>query len=260
MISLESFKPHHVEKIHVKVPLSIDSSRFLVKTVDLKSEFDEVVRLRYEVFFEEGLDQKNPTAVDIDDFDGICDHLIVQEKTSQAIVGTYRLNSSLFSSRFYSQQEFHMDAFLALPGIKLELGRACIKKEFRNGITIALLWKGIAEYISKTKARWLFGCGSVNTTSPLQIQRIQNFLRKEGHVFEDVPISVTDPFSIWPEANFEDLSGGESEGLPSLMKAYLKAGSRLVEEPAFDKDFQCFDFLTILNTEKMRGAYERRYG
>lgn len=58
----------------------------------------------------------------------VCDHLIIIEKETadepKRSFGTYRMLCSQFTDRFYSETEFKIDAFLQVPGIKLELGRA----------------------------------------------------------------------------------------------------------------------------------------
>src|SRR5258706_9382559 len=52
--------------------------------------------LRFEVFnleLHEGLEQSYATGLDVDPFDAVCDHLIVEHVPSQNIVGTYRLQT-----------------------------------------------------------------------------------------------------------------------------------------------------------------------
>src|SRR5438105_13458926 len=53
-------------------------------------------RLRFEVFnleLNEGLDTAYRTGYDVDEFDSICDHLIVEHSATNRVVGTYRLQS-----------------------------------------------------------------------------------------------------------------------------------------------------------------------
>ncbi|HEY1374694.1 MAG TPA: GNAT family N-acetyltransferase, partial [Candidatus Binatia bacterium] len=51
-------------------------------------------KLRFEVFnleLKKGLESSYARELDVDDFDPICDHLIVRERKSRRVVGTYRL-------------------------------------------------------------------------------------------------------------------------------------------------------------------------
>jgi putative hemolysin len=88
----------------------------------------------------------------MDEFDLRCDHLIIQDAASREVIGTYRVNASTYSRNFYSNKEFHLDNFLRSPGCKLELGRACIHKDYRNGRVLSLLWKGIVMYSERVGA------------------------------------------------------------------------------------------------------------
>jgi putative hemolysin len=98
---LRQFKP--------KVPLFIESSRFVIKTVENSIELEKALNLRYEVFYRETLNKDNFSKTDIDKFDAICDHLIIVDKKQNNVVGTYRFISSTFSDKFYSETEFYID-------------------------------------------------------------------------------------------------------------------------------------------------------
>ncbi len=49
---------------------------------------------------------------------------------------------------FYSENEFDLSAIKKLPGGKLELGRSCVHKEYRQGNMVSLLWAGIAKLLN----------------------------------------------------------------------------------------------------------------
>jgi putative hemolysin len=63
----------------------------------LAKNADDVRRaqqLRFEVFnleLGEGLAESYATGLDVDPFDEVCDHLIVEELATREIVGTYRV-------------------------------------------------------------------------------------------------------------------------------------------------------------------------
>jgi putative hemolysin len=121
---------------------------------------------------------------------------LIIDKKSGEIVGTYRLICSLFSKRFYSQAEFTLEQVLALPGVKLELGRACIKKEFRNGAVLTLLWRGIIEYMKLTNAKYLFGCASVQTVLPHEAAATYEYLLANQLLRHDLDVSPTKKYHV----------------------------------------------------------------
>ena len=84
---------------------------YLVTTIDYKNPLiKEVQKLRYESFF----GKSNETHYDEDEFDKVCDHLIVIDKSNSKnqLVGTYRLlikPKNISKVDFYSQTEFSID-------------------------------------------------------------------------------------------------------------------------------------------------------
>ena len=92
-------------------------------------------RLRFRVFnieLGEGLESSYETGIDTDHFDVFCEHLLVEEKTSGRVVGTYRMQSGATAAMnlgYYSAQEFEFAPYEPLRRDILELGRASIDRE-----------------------------------------------------------------------------------------------------------------------------------
>ncbi len=258
------FAPRWVRGFRAKVDLSFDKGRFRICTVRSGEELEEVLRLRYEVFHREMLNKRFPLGLDVDEFDGMADHLVVVDQASSRIVGTYRLLSSRFTNKFYSETEFGLSRFLAQPGEKLELSRACIHRDFRTGPVMHLLWRGLVQYIQDSGATCLFGLASVKTTDAVSAARIFKGFRDRGVVDEELGIH---PVPAFTHPDFQAaLKNTEAEPpttsedrIPPLLAAYLKAGARIHGEPALDRAFQCFDFFTVLRMKDLTQSYGRRY-
>lgn len=261
----------HRNKIHKfrpKIQFVSDKGPFLIKTVTETDELIEALRLRYQVFHREMMGKSKPYGIDVDEFDFVCDHLAIIEKKTGNLIGTYRLNCSSFSEQFYSAQEFDLGDILQGPGVKMELGRACIQKEYRRGLVISLLWRGIAEYMTATQADMLFGCASIKTESPRQGALLYHYFRQEGRFNEKYQCPPTAKFlmpniDLWIDKLARPLTAEElseiDELIPPLCRAYLKAGALLGGTPAYDADFKCIDFLTILPRELLNRALWRKY-
>ena len=102
-----------------------------------KEDRDAACRLRFRVFnveLGEGLESSYQTGLDQDRFDAYCEHLLVEDRASRRVVGTYRMQSGLSAAQnvgYYSEQEFDLAPYEPLrPGI-LELGRAAVDREHR---------------------------------------------------------------------------------------------------------------------------------
>lgn len=255
-------KPH--------ISLNFSNQFYQVKTVDTVAEFEQVLRLRYEVFFQEFSSFKsqwNLIPYDIDRLDFSFDHLIVKDLKNDRVIACYRVLSSQVKhkvSHYYSEGEFELGEFLQLPGNKLELGRACVHKDFRKGTVIALLWKGLMEYAKRAQARWLFGCASVTRKDFEKVGAFLSYLDKNSSSLEGYEIS--------PKKSYDPKKHGISfsripheEGceakqpLGGLVTMYLKAGARISPQFAYDADFDCLDFFTVMNLEEMSVDFERKF-
>lgn len=237
----------------------IETPKYILKTASTFYEFKQFFSLRHSVFTGEYGAQSQSNRYEFDEYDSICDHLIIIDRDTNSICGYYRMMSNIFSSSFYSESEFNIDKIKELPGNKLELGRACIAKDHRNGQTINLLWKGIGEYATKLKCRYIFGLSSVSSDSLLLASGLY-FLFEQKKQTSDIPLArATGDFKVsLIVENWTSFEGIEEE-IPNLLKMYINAGSKVVAYPAYDKNFNCFDFLTMLDLEEVSPSFKRRY-
>ncbi|HNR89375.1 MAG TPA: GNAT family N-acyltransferase [Spirochaetota bacterium] len=247
-----------------KVAVYLEKDNFIIKTAENSDEVNEALRLRYEVFQKEMLGRRSIFGIDIDRYDSLADHLILIDTNINSIVGTYRLISSVYADKFYSQNEFNISGLLRRDGSKLELGRACIQKAYRNSNMIANLWMGLGEYINATKARYLFGCSSVSTTDPLEIAMLHRYLNRYHAVAPDLRVQPLRKYRIKRLEEYlaqversADLSNDEiaKKKVPALITSYLLAGAKIGGEPALDMSFKCADFFTVLDFEAVNQGY-----
>jgi putative hemolysin len=272
LIQYYHLRKNKVHKFKPKIEVHYEKGPYIIKTASNVEELVQALKLRYLIFRKEFLDQENSRMslkrIDIDHFDFLADHLIIIEKNSGQVVGTYRLISSLFSQQFYSEREFNLRRLLERPGNKLELGRACIHKEYRNGSIISLLWRGIMQYILKTNTNLLFGCACIKTASPRQAALLYKFFMLKEKYKEEFFCPPTVAYSLpqldlWINFLKRDLSPDElteaEQLIPPLCQAYLSAGAFLGGEPAYDSEFKCIDFLTILEVDNLNSNLWKRY-
>lgn len=241
--------------------IEIETNQYVLKTARSMDDLLDVFGLRHRIFLEDTACGAKSDGFDLDEFDDQCDHIIIIDKVTERVCGTYRLLSSLKTDEFYSQTEFNMDHFLASPGVKLELGRACIDYHHRNGAVIDLLWRGIARYVKLMKATVLFGCSSVKTVDFREARTLFDHLKEEDLHRDEFKIRSYGAFAV----NIPEISPyGQDQIdakrlLPPLLRSYFSAGARVYGYPAFDRDFECFDFLTILDLHDLTPSFKRRY-
>jgi putative hemolysin len=255
------FNPAQKDFQH-RVPVNFTRGHFTVKTVESKRELWQVMTLRYEVFHREYMNKLIPFGIDRDRYDLAADHLAIIDNRINKIVGTYRLIPSHRSEDFYSMTEFNISDLLSREGVKVELSRACIHKDYRNGAIITLLWRGIIEYLTTAGARWLFGMGSVKTINPDEITAVYKCFAEDNSVDHSFQITAKSNYRIHDFAERlkkVQVSDQARELLPALVKSYVRAGAVIVGDPAIDLAFNCSDLFVILDVSKLSVAYNRKY-
>ena len=242
------------------IQIDFENEFYQVKTVNHPEELAQVLNLRFEVFFREFSTQKVTFSLfpyDVDMHDFVCDHLIVKDKIENKVIACYRLLSSVKNSgKFYSESEFEIDSILKSPGNKLELGRACVHKDYRKGTVVGLLWKGLIEYARKSEIRYMFGCSSINRKDFANLSQILSQLEKRDGFINEFEIGVRPKYKM----NFAIEENTEnSNPMNSLMHMYLLAGAKMGRTLAYDKEMDCLDMFTLMDMEKLPASFERRF-
>lgn len=223
-------------------------------------------RLRFAVFnleLGEGMPGSVATGLDADAFDVVCDHLVVRERATGEVVGTYRLQTGATAAAsgrgYYSEREFDFGPFERARGEMVELGRACVAAAHRNQSVLGLLWRGIADYAHARGARYLVGCSSLTSQSPAEGLAAYGQLAQRNLAAE---AWRTRPLPAWRcEADDADVARWAQRGvkIPRLMTAYLAAGAAVCGEPAIDREFKTVDFLTWMDLRAMPARVLRKF-
>lgn len=233
-------------------------TRYRVHLARSTDELRAAQRLRFEVFnleLGEGLARSYGRGLDKDEFDAVCDHLVVRDgEDGDRVVGTYRLQSGAMAQTgrgYYSAREFDFAPFESHRDRIVELGRACIDARHRSFAVLSLLWRGIAAYAQARGARYLVGCSSI--TSLDERVGAAAWRRLQVHVVE--PGLATRPRPAFACALEVE---GPPPAIPRLLTAYLALGAQVCGPPAIDREFGTIDFLTWLDLEASGALPSRR--
>lgn len=238
----------------------LEMGRYEVRLAQSVTERDAACRLRFKVFnieLGEGLAASYKTGLDTDQFDLFCDHLIVEDRSSRTIVGTYRLQSGTTARQnlgYYSEQEFEFAPYEPVRADVLELGRASIDREHRSSEVLTLLWRGIARYSRLHELRYLIGCSSLTSNDPLAGWHVYREL--EDHLV--APEFRTVPTTAFGLPNVEG-SPQNPPKIPKLLRTYVGVGAKICGPPAWDREFGTIDFLTLLDMRELTPAARVRF-
>lgn len=222
------------------------------------AELEDVQRLRFDVFnveLGEGLDESFRTGLDADRFDPVCHHLVIRDLRSGNVVGTYRMQVSEMAQRyvgFYTAEEFRLEM---LPpeviGDAVEVGRACVARDFRNRRVLFLLWKGLAAYLSHNRKRFLFGCCSLTSQDPAEGRRVMDHLISTEHVHDGYRVDPHPDWECYPPGFTLEGDVGEPVKLPKLFSLYLRYGAKACGPPALDRSFKTIDYLVLFDLDDL---------
>src|SRR5438552_3681075 len=142
------------------------TAHFAAALAASEGEVEEAQRLRYRVFADEfgARIPGSAQGLDRDDLDAFCHHLLVRERQSRMLVGTYRslpAGRARSAGGFYAEREFDLRGLRGLQPVTVEVGRACVHPDFRHGSVIALLWAALLRYLTASGSRHVMGCASV---------------------------------------------------------------------------------------------------
>ena len=218
-------------------------------------------RLRYRVFAGEmgaNLATDVP-GVDHDAYDPFCHHLVVRDEASGEVVGTYRILTpeNARAIGYYSESEFDLSRLEALRPRLVEIGRSCVHPDHRTGVTITLLWSGLARFMQDHGYDYLMGCASVSMAdgghraaslyTALSTGPGNRLSPAEYRVFPRCPLPLA--------ALRRDL---EVEA-PPLIKGYVRAGAWICGAPAWDPDFNTADLPILMPMARVADRYAKRF-
>ncbi|WP_173077110.1 GNAT family N-acetyltransferase [Phytohabitans rumicis] len=241
------------------------TSGYSLLIADDRDQVAAAQRLRYDVFAAE-LGAHLPTAgtgLDVDEFDEFCDHLIVREEPSGAVVGTYRMlppQAAARAGRRYADSEFDMRAFSPLRDHLVETGRSCVHPDHRTGAVINLMWAGIARYLHLKNLRWLGGCASVPLAGgPATAAGVWDLARTKHLSPPTLRVRPRRPWLAEPGAAAAVAAHTGRAAVPPLLRGYLRLGAWICGEPAYDPDFGVADLYVLLSLDRMDPRYLKHF-
>lgn len=253
-------------------PVDIRVGAIELRLAETPEEVEAAQALRYRIFYEEMSARPTPEMAavkrDFDSFDPFCDHLLVIDhergEGAAGVVGTYRLLRREMAERrgqFYSVDEYDISPLLAVRGEILELGRSCIGPEHRTRSAMQLMWRGIADYVMFYDIAVMFGCASLPGTDARGHALLLSYLYHNHLAPPELrPVALPhrhiDMAMLPPEAVD---ARAALNGLPPLIKGYLRLGGFVGDGAVIDEQFNTTDVSVVVKTDLVTSRYYRHY-
>lgn len=255
--------PDHAESAALSGP------RYTLLLTNAPALVEDAQRLRHQVFSTEpgfalpaggGVD----SGLDADHFDEFCDHLLVREDTSGEIVGCYRMlppPGAIAAGSLYTATEFDVTALDVLRPSLVEMGRAVVRSDHRNGAVVLLMWGGILAYLDRSGYDYVTGCVSVPTHGDgepgSQLRGVRDFVLRRHSAAPELTVRPYRPVVI-DGRSLDDIDPPARPTIPPLMRGYLRLGAKVCGEPAHDPDFGVGDFPALLDKRQADTRYLTR--
>ncbi|MDC0073578.1 GNAT family N-acetyltransferase [Alphaproteobacteria bacterium] len=249
--------------------LLFSDERFEIRLTRDEADIDAAQKLRYSVFYQEmgalPSEKMKLQNKDFDEFDKICDHMIVLDLNrdpNDQVVGSYRMlrhEVAITNNGYYSAGEYNISNLLDnLENHKAcEIGRSCVHPDYRNNQTIQLLWRGLAKYYSKFKLTRIFGCASFQGNDPKKLSLPLSYLYHYHLAPEKMIVKALDEkyeqMNLMPKSDI-DLRKAIKQ-VPPLIRAYLRLGGVCGDGAVIDNQFNTTDVFLVLAMEDVPEKY-----
>ena len=135
----------------------------------------------------------------------------------------------------------------------LELTRAVIHPEHRDGIVLKMLWLGIITYAKKYNLQFTVGTMSLVGTDPLKYTLVASFLHHNLRMSESIMVRPLEGinayyYDIIPKEKIETF--GALKQMPALMKGFLKMGAEFGDGFYIDYDLKTVEVFAMLDLKK----------
>ncbi|AUT03974.1 ornithine-acyl-ACP acyltransferase [Nostoc sp. CENA543] len=227
----------------------LETDKYILKIALTPQELESIFRLRFEVFNLElglGFSSAQLTQMDEDQFDSICHHLMLICKATGKTIGTYRMQTYKMASQglgFDAADIFNLQTIPdSVLQASVEIGRACIAKEYRNIQALLLLWEGLAKYLIWSGSEYFFGCSSLLTQCTWEAACVYDYFQKNDLMHKTILVYPHSQYYL----NLPQIHNHRCHvEIPKIVQAYLSIGAKICSLPALDHNFKTIDFLTI---------------
>lgn len=236
--------------------------RFTVKFAE-KDELEKVLRFRYEsIVMEYSTDNVKADGLDTSEYDEYARQAIAVDNETGEIVGCYRmiLSDEIPKGRgFVCEEEFDIEKLKASGEKICEFSRAGVKKEYRGGVIILLLWRFILSYVLEHGYRYVVGDASFFGTDREKYLEELSYMANEVAIADEYEIHSKDGL---PMLKFLQKGSYDEQEvkhrLPPLIRAYINMGARISKETYTDVPFKSVDVFVLTDAENCNMSYVKR--
>ena len=240
--------------------LPLLKGRYQARLAQGQADLARAQALRFRSFLQRRGLAQGP-GLDADDFDGLCGHVLLEERDSGRLIGCYRLlpiaaGASLRHS--YAGQAYDLAALDAYDGAKLELGRFCLDPDCHDPDILRLAWAAMTRIVDAGGVRLLFGCSSFDGADPGRHESALALLRNHPSPAQWAPRPRAAEIHRYSEASAPPtLPRAAITGLPPLLRTYLAMGGWVSDHAVIDRGLDTLHVFTAVEIDRIPPARAR---
>jgi putative hemolysin len=226
-----------------------------------------------------GVFRATSDAPDADAFDPACRHLMIEDITSNTLVGCCRLLPVAHGrdvAKSYSAQFYDLSRLATFQKPMVEMGRFCVLAGQGTPDLLRVAWAAITRFVDETGGEMLFGCASFEGTVPESYSDVFALLRDRHLAPRDLRAleKAADVFRFGilrarGDVNPEREQVGEHgvgpladakqamRRMPPLLRSYLGMGARVSDHAVIDHNLNTLHVLVTLDVRDIPAARVR---
>ncbi len=225
------------------------SRRYQARYATGVAEIEAAQRLRQLAFRGTG---QGDDARDVDAFDARCRHVLIEERSSGALVGCFRLlpvADGRALEQTYSAQFYDLGGLKGYRGTMAELGRFCVDPAVRDAEVLRTAWAAMTQVVDAEGVGLLFGCTSFRGTRTDEYVEAFALLR-ERHIapkrwLPRVKAPAVFRFGQLLASRRPDMAAA-LRAMPPLLRSYIAMGGWVSDHAVVDRDLNTLHVFTGL--------------
>jgi len=225
--------------------------RYAARFADTPAEVEAAQRLRHRAFIAGTGAASRPGGLDVDRYDAICRHVLVEEIATGELVACFRLlplKGGGEIGQSYAAQYYELSALAAFEGPMVEMGRFCLHPDRHDPDILRVAWGAMTSYVDEAGVKMLFGCSSFKGTEAAAYMDAFAIL-KARHLGPRRWLPRVKAPDVFRFARFLRRKPDARRGLalmPPLLRTYLAMGGWVSDHAVVDRDLNTLHVFTGL--------------
>ena len=236
--------------------------RYSARVAMSEEDIASAQRLRHSVFIQRGAGRGGDGDRDIDRFDPICTHMLIEDQRTGGVVATFRIlqmASGLEVGKSYSAQFYGLNGLSRFPFPMAELGRFCVAGDTQDPEVLRVAWGALAGYVDHEGIALLFGCSSFSGTDERAYDDAFAMLRDQHLAPREFQpeIKSAKVFQYAERLRRAPDRARALRTMPPLLRSYLAMGGWVSDHAVVDEDMNTLHVFTGLEIARIPPARAR---